>query len=32
MVLDGFRPDRWDVAGALICLIGVAIIMYAPRG
>jgi small multidrug resistance family-3 protein len=32
MVLDGLRPDRWDVAGALICLIGVAIIMYAPRG
>ena len=31
MVLDGFRPDRWDVAGALICLVGVAVIMYAPR-
>ena len=31
MVADGFRPDRWDVTGALICLIGVAIIMYAPR-
>ncbi|ACZ90274.1 YnfA family protein [Streptosporangium roseum] len=32
MVMDGFRPDRWDVAGALICLAGVAVIMYAPRG
>lgn len=32
MVLDGFRPDRWDVIGALVCLVGVAIIMYAPRG
>lgn len=32
MVLDGFRPDRWDVAGALICLVGVLVIMYAPRG
>lgn len=31
MVADGFRPDRWDVTGALICLVGVAIIMYAPR-
>lgn len=31
MVLDGFKPDRWDVAGALICLVGVAVIMYAPR-
>ncbi|MEV0166250.1 YnfA family protein [Nonomuraea fuscirosea] len=32
MVVDGFRPDRWDVAGALICLVGVLVIMYAPRG
>ena len=32
MVVDGFRPDRWDVAGALVCLAGVALIMYAPRG
>lgn len=31
MVVDGFRPDRYDVSGALICLVGVAIIMYAPR-
>lgn len=31
MVLDGFRPDRFDVTGALICLLGVAVIMYAPR-
>ena len=29
--LDGRRPDIWDVAGALICLIGVMVIMYAPR-
>lgn len=31
MVVDGFRPDRYDVIGALICLVGVAVIMYAPR-
>jgi small multidrug resistance family-3 protein len=31
MVADGFRPDRYDVLGALICLIGVGVIMYAPR-
>ena len=31
MALDGFRPDRWDVIGALVCLVGVAIIRYAPR-
>ncbi|XRQ15177.1 YnfA family protein [Actinomadura welshii] len=32
VVVDGFRPDRWDISGALICLAGVAVIMYAPRG
>lgn len=32
MVMDGFRPDRYDVIGALICLLGVAVIMYSPRG
>lgn len=31
MVVDGFRPDRFDLVGAGICLIGVAVIMYAPR-
>jgi len=31
MVADGFKPDKWDVSGALICLVGVAVIMYAPR-
>jgi small multidrug resistance family-3 protein len=32
MVVDGFRPDRFDLAGAAVCLAGVALIMYAPRG
>lgn len=31
MLVDGFRPDRWDLAGAAFCLAGVAVIMYAPR-
>ncbi|BBY83362.1 YnfA family protein [Mycolicibacterium pulveris] len=31
MIADGFRPDRWDIAGATICLLGVGVIMYAPR-
>jgi small multidrug resistance family-3 protein len=31
VVFDGFRPDRYDVAGAAVCLVGVAVIMYAPR-
>ncbi|POX37568.1 YnfA family protein [Streptomyces sp. Ru73] len=32
MVADGYRPDRWDITGALVCLAGMALIMYAPRG
>jgi small multidrug resistance family-3 protein len=32
MVVDRYRPDRWDVIGAAVCLAGVAVIMYAPRG
>ncbi len=31
MALDGFRPDRYDIVGALVCLVGVSVIMYAPR-
>ncbi|HVM18510.1 MAG TPA: YnfA family protein [Egibacteraceae bacterium] len=31
IAVDGFRPDRFDLIGALICLLGVAVIMYAPR-
>ena len=31
MAFDGFRPDRFDVIGAGLCLAGVAVIMYAPR-
>ena len=30
-VADGYRPDRFDIIGALICLVGVGFIMYAPR-
>lgn len=32
VVVDKFRPDRYDLIGAAICLAGVAVIMYAPRG
>ena len=31
VVVDKFQPDRWDYLGAAICLVGVAVIMYAPR-
>jgi len=29
--IDRIAPDRYDMIGALICLLGVAVIMYAPR-
>lgn len=32
VVVDGFRPDRYDLLGAVVCLAGMAVIMYAPRG
>ena len=28
----GYLPDRYDITGALICLVGMAMIMYALRG
>lgn len=31
VAFDGFRPDRYDLIGAGLCLAGVATIMYAPR-
>ncbi|MGT2425089.1 YnfA family protein [Amnibacterium kyonggiense] len=31
VVVDEFAPDRWDVIGALVCLFGVAIIMFGPH-
>jgi small multidrug resistance family-3 protein len=31
MLVDGYRPDRFDLIGAAFCLVGVAVIMYAPR-
>jgi small multidrug resistance family-3 protein len=30
--IDAHRPDRYDLTGALLCLVGVAVIMYTPRG
>lgn len=30
VIVDGFRPDRYDLIGAGLCLLGVAVIMYAP--
>lgn len=30
--VEGTRPDRWDLAGAAICLAGAAVILFGPRG
>lgn len=29
--VEGARPDRWDVVGSSICLIGAAVILWGPR-
>lgn len=31
-VFDGFEADRWDLIGAAICLAGVVVIFFGPRG
>ncbi len=31
-VVEGSRPDRWDIIGAALCLGGSAIILLGPRG
>jgi small multidrug resistance family-3 protein len=28
---EGVRPDRWDIAGAVICVIGATVIIAGPR-
>lgn len=30
-LVEGIRPDRWDLAGALLCMAGSAVILLAPR-
>ena len=30
-MIEGQRPDRWDTIGAGLCLLGAAIILFAPR-
>jgi small multidrug resistance family-3 protein len=29
--VEGLRPDRWDVTGAALCLVGAALIVAGPR-
>lgn len=30
-LVDGRQPDRWDVLGAAVCLVGMAIVFFGPR-
>jgi small multidrug resistance family-3 protein len=29
--VEGVRPDRWDVSGAALCLVGAVLILAGPR-
>jgi small multidrug resistance family-3 protein len=29
--IDGIKPTMWDIAGTLVALLGMAIIMFAPK-
>ena len=31
-VVEGQVPDRWDVGGAVVCLVGAGLILWGPRG
>ncbi|MDX8531343.1 YnfA family protein [Mesorhizobium sp. VK25A] len=31
-LVEGARPDRWDLAGAALCVAGASVILLAPRG
>ena len=31
LALDGFRPDRWDLAGAAVIVLGVLVMVFGPR-
>lgn len=29
--VEGLRPDRWDMTGAVVCLFGATVILFGPR-
>ena len=31
-LVEGVRPDRWDLGGAALCMAGASLILLAPRG
>jgi small multidrug resistance family-3 protein len=30
-LVEGKMPDRWDMTGVVVCLVGAGIILFAPR-
>ena len=31
-LVEGLKPDRWDLIGGAVAILGMAIIAFAPRG
>jgi len=31
MLVEGVQPDRWDVTGVMLCLVGATVIVAGPR-
>ena len=31
-IIEDVKPDRWDVIGSVVCLVGAGIILFGPRG
>ena len=31
-LFDGFEADKWDLLGGAVCLVGVLVIVFGPRG
>jgi len=32
VLVDRFRPDRWDLLGVAVCIVGVVVMLAPPRG
>lgn len=30
-LVEGVRPDRWDMGGAMLCLVGAGVILFGPH-
>ncbi|MGY8848971.1 MAG: YnfA family protein, partial [Burkholderiales bacterium] len=30
-LIEGQRPDKWDILGAMICIVGASVILFGER-